>query len=85
MHEEHVDEMAYTGPQTDSASVGPMPSLFLLMCLVGLAVTAMVTLNRRRAASADQSNRERSPLVWKAYGQAEAAPELAEQVFYQSQ
>jgi hypothetical protein len=37
-----------------SASVGPVPSLFLLMCVVGLAVTAMVTIKRRRAASADR-------------------------------
>ena len=40
--------------ESTTASVGPVPSLFLLVCVVGLAVTAMVTIKRRRAASADQ-------------------------------
>jgi hypothetical protein len=74
--EASVDAMEYKGPQTDSASVGPLPSFFLLVCVVGAAVTAMVALKRGRAAAADLSDRERAPLVAAAApsaGQAEAA------------
>jgi hypothetical protein len=42
-----------THPET-SSSVGPLPSFFLFVCIVGLAVTAMVTLKRKRAAAGDR-------------------------------
>jgi len=60
---QEIDEV-WEPDSTDStsASVGPVPSLFLLMCVVGLAVTAMVTIKRRRAASADRSTHEDMPL-----------------------
>jgi len=48
-----VNSTDLTPSDLTSASVGPVPSLFLLGCVVGLAATAMVTIKRRRAASAD--------------------------------
>jgi hypothetical protein len=51
-----------THPET-SSSVGPLPSFFLFVCIVGLAVTAMVTLKRKRAAAGDRPDGERKPLV----------------------
>jgi hypothetical protein len=56
----HVEDVNATSNSLEeiwnvgSTSVGPMPSLFLFVCTVGLAVTAMVTLKRRRAASASR-------------------------------
>merc|ERR1719183_2728772 len=46
-----------------SATVGPMPSFFVFACIVGIAVTAMVTLRRKRAAAGDRWDGELKPLV----------------------
>jgi hypothetical protein len=49
-----------------SVSVGPLPSFFLLVCIAGVIVTAMVTLKRARASAGgadEQHVRERKPLV----------------------
>jgi len=57
-----VNSTDLTPSDLTSASVGPVPSLFLLGCVAGLAATAMVTIKRRRAASADCSTHEDIPL-----------------------
>jgi hypothetical protein len=51
---ESVELLNFSISNFSISSVGPVPSLFLLMCIVGLAVTAMVTIKRRRAASASR-------------------------------
>jgi multisubunit Na+/H+ antiporter MnhC subunit len=48
--------------KTKTESVGPLPGFFLVACVVGLAVTAMVTLRQKRAAARSEQN-ERLPLV----------------------